>query len=131
MPLDQTRRAKQGSDWIAPDCSGMDFYAIDRSLQDLLRIYLTEEPLRHFTPHFAEMGQLAGSRLDELARIADRHGPVLHARDRTGRRLVKLLTARAREGVQVRLLLDAVGCMFLSRDFFRRFRRDETKHCRD
>ena len=45
------------------------------------------------------------------------------ARDRTGRRLVKLLTARAREGVQVRLLLDAVGCMFLSRDFFRRFKR--------
>ncbi len=76
---------RKGSDWIAPDCSGMDFYAIDRGLQDLLRIYLPEEPLRHFTPHFAEMGQLAGGRLDELARIADRHGPVLHARDRYGR----------------------------------------------
>ena len=41
------------------------------------------------------------------------------SRDQTGRRLVKLLAARAREGVKVRLLLDAVGCMFLSRDFFR------------
>ncbi len=29
---------RKGSDWIAPDCYGMDFYAIDRSLQDLLRI---------------------------------------------------------------------------------------------
>lgn len=45
------------------------------------------------------------------------------SRDKTGRRLVKLLAARAREGVQVRLLLDAVGCMFLSRDFFRRLKR--------
>lgn len=38
-------------------------------------------------------------------------------RDDTGRRLVRLLARRAREGVKVRLLLDAVGCMFLTRDF--------------
>ena len=44
-------------------------------------------------------------------------------RDDTGRRLIKLLAARAREGVKVRLLLDAVGCMFLSRSFFRRLTR--------
>ena len=44
-------------------------------------------------------------------------------RDDTGRRLVKLLAARAREGVKVRLLLDAVGCMFLSRAFLRRLTR--------
>ena len=80
MPMTRT-----GSDWIAPDCAGMDFYAIDRGLQDLLRLYLPHEPLNHFTPHFQRMGQLAGGRLDELARIADRHDPVLHPRDRTGR----------------------------------------------
>lgn len=44
-------------------------------------------------------------------------------RDDTGRRLVRLLTRRAREGVKVRLLLDAVGCMFLTRDFFHSFRK--------
>ncbi|ACB76147.1 phospholipase D-like domain-containing protein [Opitutus terrae] len=38
-------------------------------------------------------------------------------RDDTGRRLVRLLAERARAGVKVRLLLDAVGCMFLSRRF--------------
>ena len=38
-------------------------------------------------------------------------------RDETGKKLVKLLAARAREGVKVRLLLDAVGSMFTSRGF--------------
>ena len=58
-----------GSDWIAPDCAGMDFYAIDRGLQDLLRIYLPDNVRTHFGPHLSRMGQLAGGRLDELARI--------------------------------------------------------------
>ena len=74
-----------GSDWIAPDCAGMDFFAIDRGLQDLLRIYLPDDVRTHFGPHFSRLGQLAGGRLDELARIADRHEPILHPRDRTGR----------------------------------------------
>lgn len=38
-------------------------------------------------------------------------------RDETGRRLVRLLTERARDGLKVRLLLDAVGCMFIRRSF--------------
>jgi len=37
--------------------------------------------------------------------------------DETGKKLVRLLAARAREGVKVRLLLDAVGCVFTSRRF--------------
>jgi len=37
--------------------------------------------------------------------------------DDTGRRIVKLLVERARAGVKVRLLLDSVGCMFVSRRF--------------
>jgi len=38
-------------------------------------------------------------------------------RDDTGKRLVKLLAERARAGIKVRLLLDSIGCMFLSRGF--------------
>ena len=38
-------------------------------------------------------------------------------RDETGRRIVKLLAQRAREGIKVRLLLDAVGCIFSSGRF--------------
>jgi alkylation response protein AidB-like acyl-CoA dehydrogenase len=36
-------------------------------------------------PHFDRMGEIAGGRLDELADVADKHGPVLHPRDRFGR----------------------------------------------
>ena len=36
-------------------------------------------------PHFDRLGALAGGRLDELARLADKHAPVLHPRDRFGR----------------------------------------------
>jgi acyl-CoA dehydrogenase len=82
MPHD---RPHTGSDWIAPDCAGMDFHAADQGLRDLLAIYLPRDVLEHLTPHYQRLGQLAGGRLDELARIADRHPPVLHARDRFGR----------------------------------------------
>jgi cardiolipin synthase len=44
-------------------------------------------------------------------------------RDDTGRRIVELLAQRAREGVKVRLLLDAVGCLFTSRGFVEPLRR--------
>ncbi len=76
---------RTGSDWIAPDCAGMDFFAADQGLRDLLAIYLPVEVLEHLTPHYQRLGQLAGGRLDDLARTADRHPPVLHARDRFGR----------------------------------------------
>jgi acyl-CoA dehydrogenase len=82
MPLDTQR---SGSDWIAPDCAGMDFYHADSGLRDLLAIYLPPDVLDRLTPHYQHLGQLAGGRLDELARIADRHPPVLHPRDRFGR----------------------------------------------
>ncbi|HBK05444.1 MAG TPA: DNA alkylation response protein [Acetobacteraceae bacterium] len=82
MPLDQPRT---GSDWIAPDCAGMDFHATDHGLRDLLAIYLPADVLDRLNPHYQRLGQLAGGRLDELARIADRHQPVLHPRDRFGR----------------------------------------------
>jgi acyl-CoA dehydrogenase len=77
--------AKPGSDHIAPDCAGMDFYATDRGLRDLLAIYLPAGVRATLDPHLARLGQLAGTRLDELARTADRHPPVLHPRDRFGR----------------------------------------------
>src|SRR5258705_12698923 len=69
---------RRGADHIAPDCSGQNFYAIDRGLRDLLAHYLTPEDFRRLEPHFDRLGALAGGRLDELARIADRHPPVLH-----------------------------------------------------
>ena len=70
---------------IAPDCAGQDFYALDRGLRELLANYLPASVHGHMEPHFKRLGVLAGGRLDELARVADKNGPVLHPRDRAGR----------------------------------------------
>jgi acyl-CoA dehydrogenase len=69
---------------IAPDCAGQNFYALDRGLRDLLPLYLMPEDFRRLEPHFDRLGGLAGGRLDELARLADKHPPILNPRDRFG-----------------------------------------------
>ena len=76
--------SKQSSDKLAPDCAGLDFFAIDPSLQQLLPLYIAPQELQFFWPKFQQMGQLAGGRLNELATVADKHGPILHARTRWG-----------------------------------------------
>src|SRR5881227_3670579 len=80
-----TPAPRRGADHIAPDCAGQNFYAVDRGLRDLLKLYLASEDFRRLEPHFDRLGALAGGKLDELARIADKHPPVLHPRDRFGR----------------------------------------------
>jgi acyl-CoA dehydrogenase len=70
---------------LAPDTSGMNFYRADPSLTDLLRIHLPDTLFRHIEPHLDRLGALAGGHLDECARLADRHVPELHQRDRFGR----------------------------------------------
>jgi alkylation response protein AidB-like acyl-CoA dehydrogenase len=74
-----------GASYIARDCAGLNFYEIDSGLRDLLPLYLANDDYRQLHPHFHRLGHLAGGRLDELARIADKNPPVLHARDRFGR----------------------------------------------
>ena len=69
---------------VPPDCAGQDFYAQDRALRDLLAIYLPHDTHATLAPHYARLGRIAGTTLDAFARIADRHGPVLHPRDRYG-----------------------------------------------
>lgn len=69
---------------IAPDTTGRNFYRDDPSLTDLLRIHLDHQLFAHIQPHLDRLGGLAGGRLDECGRIADKHGPVLHQRDRFG-----------------------------------------------
>lgn len=83
-PMERAARPS-GSDWIAPDCHGLNFFDIDGSLRGLLQLYLPKALREHMDPHFRRLGEIAGGRLDELSRIADRHEPVLHARDARGR----------------------------------------------
>src|SRR5271168_76945 len=84
QPGPQNRTAS-GASLLAPDTSGMNFYRSDPALADLLRIHLPDALFRHIEPHLDRLGALAGGPLDECARLADRHGPVLHQRDRFGR----------------------------------------------
>ncbi len=73
------------SDAIAPDTIGLNFYTLDSSLSDLLHIHLPDDLRAHIEPHLTRLGALAGGRLDECARLADRHTPILHPRDKFGR----------------------------------------------
>jgi acyl-CoA dehydrogenase len=87
QPLKQDRKTPAGDrpGLLAPDTTGMNFYRADPALTDLLRLHLPEALFRHIEPHLDRLGGLAGGHLDECARLADRHTPVLHQRDRFGR----------------------------------------------
>jgi hypothetical protein len=63
----------------------MNFYRADPALIDLLLIHLPDRIFNHIEPHLDRLGGLAGGYLDECARLADRHTPILHQRDRFGR----------------------------------------------
>lgn len=73
------------SDWVAPDCHGLNFFEIDTSLQGLLKCYLDEDMRNHMSPHFAKLGEIAGNELDDWSRQSDKHQPKLHQRDARGR----------------------------------------------
>ena len=77
--------APSNADLLAPDTTGLNFYRADPMLADILRLYLPKALFDHIDPHLDRLGALAGDRLDACARLADRHGPVLHPRDRFGR----------------------------------------------
>src|SRR5882757_9042372 len=87
QPLQQDRKAVTAGQpgLLAPDTTAMNFYRADPALTDLLRLYLPDALLNHIEPHLDRLGELAGGHLDECARLADRHGPVLHQRDKFGR----------------------------------------------
>src|SRR3979411_2869480 len=86
-PLKQDRIATPADQpgLLAPDTSGMNFYRADPALAYLLRIHLPDALFRHIEPDLDRLGALAGGHLDECARLADRHVPVLRQRDRFGR----------------------------------------------
>ena len=87
QPLKQDRRAAipDSRGLLAPDTTGMNFYRADPALTDLLKLHLPDALFRHIEPHLDRLGELAGGYLDECARLADRHTPVLHQRDKFGR----------------------------------------------
>ena len=43
---------------VAPDCSGLNVFALDRSLRDLLPLYMDAPLLAHLAPHLERLGEL-------------------------------------------------------------------------
>ena len=76
---------RRGADHIAPDCAGQISTPSIAACATWSRLYLAPDDFARLEPHFDRLGALAGGRLDELARIADKHPPVLNPRDRFGR----------------------------------------------
>lgn len=70
---------------LAPTCRGLNYYSIDKSVRDLLPLYMDATLLTHLEPRLSELGELAGNRLHDLSDQAERHPPVLHPRDPYGR----------------------------------------------
>lgn len=72
-------------------------------------------PVSGNTLHLLTTGEDTYAALEHHIRMARTHIHItafILGRDDTGRRIVRLLAERARAGVKVRLLLDAVGSMF-------------------
>lgn len=79
-----TKTSTRASGVIAPDTTGWNFYDADQSLQDLLGLYLKPELYDHLQAYLKRFGHLVANELDDAARLANHHTPVLHHRDRFG-----------------------------------------------
>jgi acyl-CoA dehydrogenase len=66
-----------------PDARGINLFEADAG-RELLACYLPKDLYQHLLPHLQRLGALAGSLLDELAGVADKHPPTLSVRTRAG-----------------------------------------------
>src|SRR5229473_1113187 len=74
-----------------PDTSGINFYSADPDLSFLLRRHLSAEDDHRAQPILIEMGTVASQKMDELAVIANRQGPVLMQYDKRGQRVYEVI----------------------------------------
>lgn len=72
---------------LIPDISGINFYTADPDLSYHMRQSLSTEDFERAQGILSRMGEVASQRMDEFARVADRHGPVLIQYDKRGQRV--------------------------------------------
>src|SRR5713101_3598595 len=72
---------------LMPDTRGINFYSADPDLSFLLREHLSGEDYERARGILAEMGAVASQKMDELAEVANRQGPVLVQYDKKGQRV--------------------------------------------
>ncbi|OZI52522.1 DNA alkylation response protein [Bordetella genomosp. 4] len=67
-----------------PDSRGLNLFRADPYAAAMSARYLPPDLHAHLLPHLDRLGALAGSRIDELASIADQNPPTLSVRNRAG-----------------------------------------------
>ncbi len=72
---------------LMPDTRGINFYTADPDLPFLLKRHLSAQDHEQAHAILTAMGAVASQRMDELAEIANRHGPVLEQFDKRGQRV--------------------------------------------
>src|SRR2546430_6810221 len=76
---------------LMPDTSGINFFTADPDLSFLLQRHLSEEDYERALLILTDMGAVASQRMDELAQIANRQGPVLMQFDKRGQRVDEVI----------------------------------------
>ena len=76
---------------LMPDTSDINFFTADPDLSFLLQRHLSEEDYERALLILTDMGAVASQRMDELAQIANRQGPVLKQFDKRGQRVDEVI----------------------------------------
>ncbi len=76
---------------LMPATEGINFYTADPDLAFLLRQLLSEEDSERVQGLLTAMGQVASGKMDDLAEVANREGPVLVQYDKYGQRIDKVV----------------------------------------
>ncbi|GBD23731.1 Putative acyl-CoA dehydrogenase AidB [bacterium HR29] len=74
-----------------PSTRGLNFFEADPNLSAVLALRAGPGEAERALPVLRELGEIAGTELDELATIADRNPPVLVTHDREGRRVDEIV----------------------------------------
>src|SRR5713226_10001718 len=76
---------------LMPDTGEINFYTADPDLAFLLRRHLSREDNDRAQGILTEMGAVASEKMDELAEIANRQGPMLKQFDKRGERIDEVI----------------------------------------
>ena len=74
-----------------PDTRDINFFTADHDVSFLLQRYLSAEDYARALPILTGMGAVASQKMDELAEIANRQGPVLVQYDKRGQRVDEVI----------------------------------------
>ena len=72
---------------LMPETDGINFFSADPDLSFILRRHLSAEDFERARAILTEMGAIASQKMDSLAEVANRQGPVLMQFDKKGQRV--------------------------------------------